>query len=251
VGQARTYVASRSEDPARIDVEEACRNLRAGKALVSLGLLVDIRVEDRFGPGDLAVGLGDELRVQVTVSGPSWSRAGRVDLYCDGAPIREQRIDPGAAARAGEKARFSWTLPRPWYDAQLVAIATGPGASAPFWPISKPYQPTSLVWAPRVLGATNPVRIDGDGDGVYTSPRQYALVLGRRRDPAQLVRSLAAYDEAVAVQAFELFATAGGDLRSGALARAVGSAPPHVSRALAACLAALGKWPQPAAAPVP
>src|SRR2546430_3772363 len=48
------------------------------------------------------------------------------------------------------------------YDAHLVAIASGPAVAGPYWPIAKPYQPSSRVWEPRVLGATNPIWVDGD-----------------------------------------------------------------------------------------
>ena len=65
----------------------------------------------------------------------------------------------------GEKARVAWSIPRPMHDLYLVAIASGPGVEHPFWPVGKPYQPTSRVWAPRLLAATNPVWIDADGDG--------------------------------------------------------------------------------------
>jgi hypothetical protein len=43
--------------------------------------------------------------------------------------------------------------------------------TAPFWRIPKPYQPTSTAWNPRVIGATNPIWIDCDGDGKFTPPR--------------------------------------------------------------------------------
>src|SRR5262249_28674077 len=49
VGQGRTYVACRDDDPGRIDVAEACRSLREGRALVSLGLLARLTVDGRFG----------------------------------------------------------------------------------------------------------------------------------------------------------------------------------------------------------
>jgi len=79
--------------------------------------------------------------------------------------VREQRID--ASEGTVEKARVTWTLPRPSADTALVAIASGPGVTAPYWAIPRPYQPSSKDWEPRVLGATNPVRVDGDGDGQF------------------------------------------------------------------------------------
>jgi hypothetical protein len=53
----------------------------------------------------------------------------------------------------------------------LLAVASGPPVTAPFWRIPKPYQPTSTTWNPRVIGATNPIWIDADGDGRFTPPR--------------------------------------------------------------------------------
>ena len=70
VGQGRTYIACRDDDPARLDVEAACRALKAGRRLVSLGLLARMTVDDRFGVGDLATKLGEQVRVAVDVLRP-------------------------------------------------------------------------------------------------------------------------------------------------------------------------------------
>src|SRR3954454_10459210 len=153
-------------------------------------------VDDRFGVGDLATGLGPTVRVELDVHGPSWAAADRVELYANGAKVRESRIEP----TPGElKARVAWTLPRPPHDVALVAIASGPGVTAPFWPIARPYQPTSPDWVPRVLGLTNPIDLDGDGDGAWTSPRAYAeTAVGKAGvAPEALLLALADSDEAV------------------------------------------------------
>ena len=70
VGQGRTYIACRDDDPARLDVDAACRALKSGRAMVSLGLLAVMTVDDRFGVGDLATKLGDTVRVVGRGSGP-------------------------------------------------------------------------------------------------------------------------------------------------------------------------------------
>ncbi|HEY6226698.1 MAG TPA: hypothetical protein VI282_06215, partial [Verrucomicrobiae bacterium] len=74
--------------------------------------------------------------------------------------------------KPGVKKRVEWkrnlSAPR---DAYLLAVASGPPVTAPFWRIPKPYQPTSTTWNPRVIGATNPIWIDADGDGRFTPPR--------------------------------------------------------------------------------
>ena len=234
VGQGRTYVACRDTRPDHIDVVDACRSFRAGRALVSFGLLTDLVVDDRYHVGDLATGLGTSLRVTVNVLGPSWTQADHVALYANGAVIRETAIEPSSAV--GEKARVTWEIPRPAHDVALVAIATGPGVTGLYWATPRPYQPTSERWTPRVLGATNPIRIDGDGDGVYTSPHAQAKAFIARTgtDPDALIAALAKADEAVATQAAELCQASGRDVRAEGFVQRLVQAPEHVRRGFAA-----------------
>lgn len=238
VGQARTYIACRDDDPGRLDVEEACRNLRAGRALVSFGLLARLSVAGRFGPGDLATDLGETVHVSVTVLGPSWVSADRVELFANGTKIREQRLEP--AAGTVEKGRVEWVLPRPRYDVALVAVASGPGVPTPDWFMPRPYQPTSRTWHPRVLALTNPVRLDTDGNHAWNSPRYYAQFLMEifGSEPTTLFPMLAGYDEAVATQtaAFCLPAARGG--RDPGFRQALKSAPDVVRRGFEAFEAA-------------
>jgi hypothetical protein len=203
LGQARTYAVCRATDPARIDIEEICSSYRAGRLLVSMGLLTQMTVNDRFGVGDLATELGRELQVTVEVLGPSWVDADRVELFANGVKVREQII---AATQRVKKARVAWTLPRPSHDVHLVAVATGPGVKAPYWQTPRPYQPEAGVFNPRVIGSTNPIWIDADGDGKFTAARTYAAILVQRADgDAEKLRAgLANYDEAVAAQAADL-----------------------------------------------
>ncbi|HKQ40101.1 MAG TPA: CehA/McbA family metallohydrolase [Verrucomicrobiae bacterium] len=160
VGQGRTYIFCKDNDPAKIDIQEACASLRAGRALISLGLLVDMTVQGRFRVGDLATHLPDQLEVAVTVSAPKWSRPDHVELYANGKKLQETNT-----------AKTTWTISRPKADTYLVAIATGPGITSPHWAIPKPYQPSSKKWNSRVLGATNPIWLDCDGDGKFTPLR--------------------------------------------------------------------------------
>lgn len=207
LGQARTYAVARDDDAARIEVDEVCESYRAGRLLVSLGLLANVEVNGKFRVGDLATGLGEEVRVEVTVSGPSWVTADRVELFANGIKVREAAI---AATERVEKARVSWRLPRPKHDVHWVAIASGPGVTAPYWEIPRPYQPTTKGFTPRVVGSTNPVWIDGDGDGKFTAARGYARAVvektgGAAEQVAAELRS-GGFDEAVAVQARDLMA---------------------------------------------
>ena len=210
LGQGRTYVAADDQNPAGVDLEEVWRSYQSGRLLVSLGLFVNMRVDERFKVGDLAMIPGPKLRVEIAVSGPAWVQADHVALYANGILVREEKLLDDH--RAGEKARLLWEIPRPAHDVHLVAIATGPGVAEPFWEIPRPYQPSSKSFVPRVIGSTNPIWVDADGDGKFSSAFAIAQSLlpkvGGDRSKAKSV--LEGYDRAVATQLESLLAPESG-----------------------------------------
>ena len=238
LGQARTFVVCDDDDLSHLNVNVACESLLAGRVLVSMGLLTQMTVNDEFGVGDLATHLGETMKVNVTVHGPSWTCADRVELFADGVKIREEAITPGAKI---EKASVTWQIPRPGQDVHLVAVATGPGVSAPFCETPRPFQPTSKDFHPRVIGSTNPIWIDADGDGRFTSARAYAeqLIAQTGNAAAKLIPALAKYDEAVAVQAAALCHAGGADIRNSEFTSALKSAAEAVRNGFAAFAATL------------
>lgn len=229
LGQGRTYVKCADSNPSAINVDAACRSLREGRALVSLGLLANLVVNERFGIGDLALRGQRGVTAVVTVLGPAWVQADRLELFANGVRVAEQKLPP---VRGTTKARVTFKLPRLKHDFYLVAIASGPGVTAPFWETPRPYQPSSETFTPRVLGATNPVWVDGDGDGKFDSARAYAqqLVKLHGTDAAKLFPALTDYDEAVAAQAASLCHAAGKDLRSVEFMHAMRTATRSVQR---------------------
>jgi hypothetical protein len=232
VGQGRTYIACPDADPGRLDVATACSNLLAGHALVSMGLLAQMTVEEKFGVGDVATKLTKNVHVQVRVLGPSWVSATNVMLFANGVVLREQALDPNKTSGVGVKAVVNWTIPRPAHDVHLVALASGPEVTAPFWAIPKPYQPTSPKWTGRVIAATNPIWLDADGDGRFTAARGYARKLVERHgsNPKTLLPALATFDEATAAQAASLCVAAGVDVNSDLFRRTINSATESVRR---------------------
>lgn len=207
LGQGRTYVATPDADPAGLNLDSVWRSYHEGRLLLSLGLLANMKVNDRFGVGDLVTELQDTLKVEVTVSGPAWAQADRVELYANGILIQKKEIEDNH--QPGVKARDTWDLPRPAHDVHLVAIATGPGVTAPFWEIPRPYQPSTKIFTSRVIGSTNPIWIDADGDGHFSSAHAIAQSLIKRlgHDPEKIKVAALQHDEAVKIQLESLLPT--------------------------------------------
>ena len=201
VGQGRTYVRCDDRRPDAIDLARAMENVRRGQVMVSYGLLTEIEVGGK-GPGDLVRPHG-ELAVRIRVRGPGWTRARHVALYVNGTRVREEAIPDGTDA--GVKWDATWRLAAPSHDVHVVAVATGPGVTAPYWPTAKPYQPTSTHFTPYVLGVSGAVFVDGDGSGTFESAVAYARrELAATSDSTALAARLDRYDVAVATQAASL-----------------------------------------------
>jgi hypothetical protein len=213
VGQGRTYIRADDSDPGHIDVNHAIDEFSAGRVMVSCGLLTKIIVDGKYGPGDIAPA-NKQVRVAVEVWGPRWIGADHVALYLNGTEVKQATID--SRIRTPLKWSTTWTIDVPSHDIFLAAIATGPASGIPFWPLAKPFQPTSPEWTPRVIGASGAVWIDGDGNGVKNSARDYASVLLKeaKGDWSKLIKMLNEYDGSVAVQAAALMWKAGENLRS-------------------------------------
>jgi hypothetical protein len=235
VGQGRTYVRCDDRDPDRIDLRQAMESVRRGRTMVSYGLLTELEVAGK-GPGEL-LGPKDVLDVRIRVKGPGWTEVQRVALYVNGNKVREEAIENGA--KAGVKWAGSWRLPKPTHDVHLVAIATGPGITAPYWPTAKPYQPTSIEFAPYVLGSSGAVFVDADGSGEFESAFAYARrEVGAAKDLPELVTRLGAYDGAVAAQAASLLRAQAPAAFEENVRSMIRTAPSHVVKGLTEYLAA-------------
>jgi hypothetical protein len=201
VGQGRTYIRCNDVDPANVPVDQAIHAFLEGRVIVSYGLLLDMHVNDRFGPGDLVPGT-DDLHVVLRVQAPHWIRADHVALYANGQLIRDEHVN-----MTSNNWTCEWIIERPAHDVHLVAIATGPGVNAPYWPTAKPYQPTSTKFESRVMSCTGAVWIDVDGDGSGTPARQYAdrIYANAKGELPRLIEGLRTFDAAVAAQTAQLF----------------------------------------------
>jgi hypothetical protein len=261
VGQGRTYIQGNDSDVGKIDIGAACDALKHGRAVVSLGLFAQLKISDASdaldapqlatgvvtpsasGIGDLHTGSSKFFEANGSVDFPAWMNPeGRTTttLYANGRPLLvfpfEMRKKPGQPLAF--KARF----PKPKADTWYVLVAETPGVTNAYWSIARPYQPSSPDWTPAMIGATNPIYLDTDGDGRFTPPRMTAKrLVEAQRDPKKLIESLADYDWAVAVQAAELLHDSGTDLTSANFQEVLKSGTPEVQQAFADYLNTISK----------
>lgn len=191
VGQGRTYVRSRTDDPARINVDEACDAFLAGDTSISLGIFADVKVNGSFHMGQTAGVKGRPVTVELRVASASWITPEKATVYLNSLPVAEQEV-PRAGSGLPTNARLKFTLPQPSADAHLVCVVTGKGIDAPGWHTQQGYS----------FAATNPVYLDADGDGRYASPRETATVrLAAAGTHAQARwEAILKSDDAIAVQ---------------------------------------------------
>jgi len=209
LGQARSYVLAADQDPAHLNIEQIVTGYKEGRVLVSMGLLANMTVNEQYRVGDLATGLDGKMNVSVDVTGPTWVRATekepfQLNVYINGHLqfTKDQKQEKAPSVKK-LSAQFELTGNQfPKHDFWMVAVATGPGVTDPFWAIPRPYQPSSKTVHSQVIAVTNPIRIDADGDGKYSSPRDYAkqLVKQHGSDPSTLERELKNFDQAIAAQ---------------------------------------------------
>ena len=208
IGQGRTYLEITDENVGELNELELSSTLKRGRAIISMGLFVTMEVNDQAGIGEVAA-FDEGQQVSVTIRAPSWIDADRLELFANGRLVRRLMLTDEHRlldVLPGQVWQVEWNLSELRHDSTLVAIATGPGDLGPSWPIPFPYQPSAPTFVPRVVGATNPIWLDRDGDGRFTSARQLGERLWERceRRPSEVWTHLADYDEAVVVQVADI-----------------------------------------------
>ncbi len=236
VGQGRTYIRCDDTDVGNIDVDKAVKAFVEGRVVVSYGLMVTLRVNDKFGPGEMASVARDSNEVEVVarVLAPSWVDPSSVQLFVNGQPrftADLRRADHSADQPFQSTTR--WQIPRSELtnDVWLSAVARGDGVSTPYWTTAKPYQADSIEFTPYTFSCTGPVRVDADGDKVFTSADAYAhqLINQCSADPQKVAQRLESFDDAVAIQAASILLA--GNTSDGELTRAAAGASKRVRTA--------------------
>jgi hypothetical protein len=232
VGQGRTYIRADDSDVSRIDIEKVCQSLKQGHAVVSLGLIPHLTMQDPEAPdktaepGDLLSVRGAGLRARISVDAPlAGPSTPGVALYANGV------AGPGMLA-LGHAREVTQNFPKPPHDTFYVLIASNSSDPVPEWGLARPYQPTSPHFDLQMLGVTNPIWIDADGDGKFTSARDYAKqLMDKRPSLAELFSQLATYDYYVAAHCAEILSQHGQNLASSEITASLEKAAPETQRA--------------------
>ena len=90
VGQARTYIRSSTDDPARLNVDELCRNFLAGDTAVSYGIFAEVTVNQRHHPGELVRPAEGKVQVSLRVAAADWVKPRRALVFLNGLPVAER-----------------------------------------------------------------------------------------------------------------------------------------------------------------
>ena len=203
VGQGRTYIRGDDRDVSQIPIDATLSNLIAGRAMVSYGLLTELKLQ-KHAANETAI----HHEAAIRVLGPHWVKADRVRVYVNGELLREVRLDPALRTSLPRGVIWNGTvdLPQQRQDAHVVAIALGPGVDGTYWKTAKPYQWHSEEWTPHVIGCSEAVWIDADGDGQHRSAREYAqrAIHAAAGDDNRLMQELAKYDAVTASHAAHL-----------------------------------------------
>ena len=194
VGQGRTYVPSRTDDPASIDVDRACKAFQDGRTTVSMGIFAELTIDGEHGVGDRVRVAERKVHAALRVAAARWVRPNEAIAFVNGREV--MRLPVPTVAEKPTDVTLDFTIGLPEHDAHLVFAVLGDGIQNPHWPTEFGY----------TIAATNPVWLDVDRDGRYTSPRASGEAIAKRagNDPAKLRAAIANVDDvddAVAVQA--------------------------------------------------
>jgi hypothetical protein len=195
VGQGRSYVPSDTDDPTKINVDDACNRFLRGQTTFSLGICADMVVNGRFKMGDLVPAKTGVVHVRFRVAAASWVTPRRALVFINGHQVAEKPVR-SLAPRRPTNEFIDFVINVPKHDAHLICVVLGEGVSHPSWLASEKF----------TLAATNPVFLDADGDGKYSSPRELALARLKQAGIStdHQWEALAEADDVIAIQMLSL-----------------------------------------------
>jgi hypothetical protein len=164
-GYSRVYISYSGGKAGHLDWNALAQALRAGRAFVSNGPLLEFTVNGRHGPGDTFTDKGGKVEVAMKVRSAPWVSVSEVRLVVNGERkmIFPVKAADGAPLVFSEEVSFGLDG-----DAYLALEALGMSSLYPVvqqasW--SGSYKNAALPYA-----LTNPVFVDVDGNGRFDPP---------------------------------------------------------------------------------
>lgn len=183
-GCPRNFIASPMDDPREVREEDLVRAVREHRVTVSSGIFVTLTANGK-PVGSTVRPEGGEVALAVKVQAAPWIDADRVVVVASGETVFQEDLPqpekaPGVSLPPVRPVvRFEKTLRfKPAEDTWYMVYAVGD---------TPPYPMLPKVTFP--LGFTNPIWVDADADGKFTSLRDLAAASVR---PAPGSRDLAA-----------------------------------------------------------
>jgi hypothetical protein len=191
VGQGRTYVKSSTDVPDKLNVDELCQAFVDGRTTVSLGIVTDILIAGKYGLGSTySVKSKMAIPVKVRVAANSWVTPRTVYLYLNGQIIAKKTIVKTRGQAIDVWIDFAISPPK--HDAHIVALVMGDPIKEPYW----------NMLLSNTLAMTNPVYLDMDNDGQYSSAQKTAqsIIKSLKNDIPLILASLKTEDPVIGVQ---------------------------------------------------
>ena len=181
-GVPRNYIASTSDEPAKLNERELTQSIKQRNVSVNRGLYVEFTTNEGAPIGSQVAAREGKIDFHVRVQAPHWIACDTVQLVGNG-----EVLETFVVSAQDSVVRLQRTITaQPQVDTWYVVIASG----------AKPMSPL-LHDAPvpiTPLGFTNPIWVDANNDGKFTSVRERAeqLVNAYAQRPAELGAALAA-----------------------------------------------------------
>ncbi|MBL9139139.1 MAG: CehA/McbA family metallohydrolase [Verrucomicrobiales bacterium] len=184
VGGWRSYIASPTDDPGRIDGRVISRNAKAGRVMVTTGPFLEVAAADGTEAGGTTQCRG-ELGLRIRVQCADWLDIDRVQVLVNGRPrpdLNFTRRSHPEAFRPGA-VRFEREVGvKLDQDAHLIVVACGENSTL------KTGFGTSGPGAWRPCAYHNPIYVDVDGGGFKASGDTLGWGLPVRRIDVEEVR---------------------------------------------------------------
>ncbi|MCH7870951.1 MAG: CehA/McbA family metallohydrolase, partial [Planctomycetes bacterium] len=165
-GYPRNFVRSTTDDAGSIQPSEVAAALRERQVFTTLGPFVEFSVNGTAMGGD-ATAAGGSLDVRIKIQAASWVDCDRVKIVINGDIVKVVDV-PESREPVRLETNVTLKIDR---DAWLLLLVEGDDSLAPVvHDGSRPIRPIAIA---------NPVWIDADADGKWTSPWEQALAVAR------------------------------------------------------------------------